>query len=266
MKWRDLFWKKSKTPPPPPEEDDNFVLDPPSVDRVKARLMVQCASWLRSGWEIGVSEELPTPLQLCAWVTRLSPEATDQEIDLHALPIGEWPERAVRDASWAQQSGGMLEWALYLREDLPAWDQRFDWTDVVVQDFQTFPTPDSWQPFLTLRSHDEIEREAMVMETCSWRMRTGQILGGNEKAYAHKLLGRSAQLGHVPLAPDGDLLCSDGRSLADQSPEEFDLVRSIAREKLQALNWLTGQDEEYHSVTCDTIVGWLWAGAWEGKE
>lgn len=233
-------------------------LTPPSPERVKARLMLLCANWLRSGWEMGDGEGLPDPEEIRAWVERLAPEATPEDIANHALPVGDWSQQQVINGTWAGQSGGALEWGLGLKDELEPWDESSWWTDEVQDGFQDFPDPQTWRPDLVLRGAEEIEREAMVIETCLWRLRPGREIRPHAVEYVKKLLARAADLGHVTLAPDGDLLCSDGRSLADRSDDEANRIQSLLTEKLQALNWLCGQEENYTDVTANTIVGWLW--------
>lgn len=230
----------------------------PSPERAKARLMVQCAHWLRSGWEVGQGERLPDPKDLLAWVSRLAPEADASEIANHALPVGEWPDQLTMNGTWAKLSGTTIEWALGLKDDFGEWDEPEWWSDAVHDDFPGFPDPAQWRHDLRLRSWEELERQAMIMETCLWRLRQGPQPDPDAAEYVKKLLARSAAIGHVRLAPDGDLRCSDGRSLADQSDEEAQEILSIVTERLHALNWLTGQEEHYGDITCNTIVGWLW--------
>lgn len=126
---------------------------------------------------------------------------------------------------------------------------------ICVTDFQD---PSALPEGLSLRRLEVIEREAQVVETCFWRIRAGLRLTESDCEYVLKLLGRAAQLGYVHLAPDGDLLCSNGKSLGEQTADSFQLLGSMCKERLQALNWMCGQNPEYDEVTSDTIVYWLW--------
>ena len=86
--------------------------------------------------------------------------------------------------------------------------------------------------------------------------------GGATDDYRKKLMRRAATLGQVTLAADGDLALSDGRSLLELSEEEQAQLGSIQFERLEGLNWLRGQEENWDMITADTIVNWLWDKEW----
>ena len=152
----------------------------------------------------------------------------------------------------------MLAWALGLAEP-PPWDQILAW-DEFAEEFFEFPDPDAWGQHLRLRSIEQIEEVAKAYEARYWRIRHSM---DDNPEYVFKLLGRAAQLGHVELASDGDLLTTGGESLGAVNLDRFDKISSVVLERLKGLNWLCGQEQDWDSIQEDTIVGWLWDEHWE---
>lgn len=260
MDLRKLVGKK----PDPPEENEEEVWTPPSSDAARRRLMVLWANFGRSYIENDIAEgrglgDKPFE-QLQAWLLGpLRHDATPGEIARHEMALGEWPPRLIMNDYWDCEAAIVLQWALGLEDQLPAWDRTDEWAEAT-DDFFDFPDPSTWRSELTLRSSDEIEQMARSYEARYWRIRSSER--PEQEAYGKKLMARAHQLGQVELAPDGDLAFSDGTSIMDAPAESRQAVTSIVIERLQALNWLCGQEASWDDVTCDTIVSWLWDEHW----
>lgn len=220
--------------------------------------MVLWANAARGSAELNYCEDValwtPRIEGLRAWVLdKLAAELSRAEIARHRMGPGEWKEQEAINDCWDQEAAVSLGWALGLLDEYPAWDQPGE----MPVDFFEYPAPESWRPDLSLRSPEEIENQAMIVETHYWRIRVpDRKPSGTE--YGRKLMGRAAALGHVRLAEDGDLALSDGSSFKGLSEEDLDTLRSVQTERLQGLNWLSGHDEDWDNVTSDTIVSWLW--------
>lgn len=255
MNLRDLFKKKD------PEPEPEWI--PPSDAAARCRFMMLWANCGRSYLESQVAEggepreSLP---DLQAWVAGpLAAFATEEELARHAEPAGTWSERDIINDSWDREAAAMLAWALGLLDSPPALDVAADWVPEA-DEFFDFPDPKTWRTNLKLRDADSLEHMAQSYEAMYWRLRT--IEGEGDLDYARKLMGRAHRLGQVDLAPDGDLALSDGRSIVEADDEELGTLTSIAMERLQALNWLCGQDPDWDEISCDTIVSWLWDEHW----
>jgi hypothetical protein len=202
-------------------------------------------------------EEFVEPLR--RWVlSKLGGEATEAEQARHALPLGDWITQEVVDDSWDREGGHMLAWALGLTAP-PPWDEMLAWGEFA-EEFFGFPEPDAWGNDLRLRSIEEIEELAKGYETRYWRIRCSM---DDNPEYVFKLLGRAAQLGHVELASDGDLLTTGGESLGAVDLGRFEKISSVVLERLKGLNWLCGQEAGWDDIRENTIVGWLWDEHWE---
>lgn len=187
---------------------------------------------------------------------------TQAELERHNKPLGNLTERESLDDSWDVEAAWPLIWALGLAQ-MPPWDEERTSPDSI-EDFFDFPDPETWQPDLTLRRIEEIEEAAMAYETRMWRLRHAADVG--DVGYARKLLKRAHLLGHVALAPDGDLALSNGESLSEKSEEYCRHLVSIVTERLCGLNWLCGQEREWDMVNPDSVVEWLWDEKWVGRE
>jgi hypothetical protein len=235
----------------------------PGVDRVKIRLMCLWANMMRAAAEdqFADDEQIWTERiqSLQNWTTnQLAPEQTEAEKIRHAKAPGTWTEREMIQDQWDREASVGLVWALrliptfpYLLEPLLDFD--FDFFD--------FPEAKSWRPDLNLRPWQELEEQAKSVEACYWRIRTPDA-DSNATKYGQKLMQRAAQLGQVRLAKDGDLATHDGKSILKLNEDELSLYRSTLMERLEGLNWLTGQEQDWDDVTSDTVVSWLWDEHW----
>lgn len=254
---KKLFGRGSE---PEPIDEEEI---PPSIDRVKRRLMVFWANGFRAYLEdSGEPDAGETWMTVSSWV--LGPvhwEMTERELAMHRLPFGSWSERQIIDASWNREAAVGLEWALGLRDEMPGWNEPVRLCDAT-EDFYDAPDPLLWRPELSLRHPRQIEFQAASVEAAYWRIR----MGNEQTEYGLKLMGRASRLGQVSLAADGDLALADGRSVASIGEDELSQARSTASERLQGLNWLCGHDPDWDGVAANTIVGWLWDDNWTEPE
>ncbi len=241
------------------EEDP--VPIPPTFERIKKRIFTLWTNGARGYAETVFSSDPGTWKgrieELEAWASMtFIDEMTDAERKLHSLPPGDWTERAQIDCYWDHEALTSLLWATRWLKDFPAWHVE----NVVPLDLFDFPNLEQWGHELVLIPPDEIETQAMITETCYWRLRSDSISPGPEMdEYGRKLMRKAAEFGHVKLATDGDLALTDGRSYKLLSDEENRLAVSCLMERLQGLNWLCGHEEDWDQVTIDTSVSWLWS-------
>ncbi len=250
---------KGKEPPVPPEQE----WFPPTADTVRRRLVILWCNAGRSHFENEHLNKRDVDLEIFEkiknWLSGpLSSDATSREIDRHKAEIGAYTSQERVNDWWDQEAAVVLQWALGMSENLPAWDTYGEWDERTDELFD-LADPLNWQLGRTLRSPDEIESIAQSYEARYWRIRD---MNRGDPAYARKLMGRAHQLGQVELASDGELAFSDGSSVIDGDDDKLSIVTSIVIERLHALNWLCGQDSDWDSITCDTIVSWLWDENW----
>ncbi|MGH3003511.1 MAG: DUF4272 domain-containing protein [Gaiellaceae bacterium] len=172
---------------------------------------------------------------------------------LSRLPTDE-PD--VIDAVWHGESLGTLLWALQLVE-LPPYDRPFASDELAEID----PTGD-----LGLRNAEEIALECESARLWHWRARTTglQLLGAENgrqvelpERYASfdQLVAATAMRGFeqgiLPQPMRGDFRAYD-KVYRHLSPEQHAEAHSIAVERHQALNWLSGLGESWDDVPLDT--------------
>jgi hypothetical protein len=158
-----------------------------------------------------------------------------------------WTPQEVVNATWRQESIGVLLWALSEYEELPPYDSEFANVAEVV------PVLAPTEQFVTqavLRPDDEIERARDVAELWHWRSRTTQLQNAPD-AYAsvreeHDLdaIVRAAathayEQGDIA-EPIGDDFPAFGKAYRDLTDDEYARATSIAMERHLALNWLCG--------------------------
>ena len=248
-------------------EEGIYEQVPPPVDAVRLRFLTLFAMHYRARMELSNvrGEEEPGDEELAtdigAWAELLQPEIADWERDALSRPFGQWEWPEIVNGLWVQEAAHALAWGLHLVPNLLPVDTRMEWSEESLNELMSLPDPASWRTNAILRDPEQCDFAARVVETWYWRLR---VLEKDDSQstweYALKLLSRAAKLGDVTLAADGDLLCTNGVSLKDY--EEIDSVKSIAMERLKALNWLCGHERTYSRVTSDTIVSWLWDENW----
>jgi hypothetical protein len=254
------FWNKKSEDPV--EVEDEFEYQPPSIERVKLRLMVLAANGARVFAEnmfLESPEEWTENIaELRAYVnTELVSELTADEKARHDAPAGAWSESDLLQDSWDREATAPLLWALGIQErthwqhDRPIWDEIFDW-----------PEMKTWRPEAKLLSLDKIDDEQRMYEAIYWRIRAREGESKSHIDYVRKLMGRSAKLKHITIASDGDLANLEGVSVSSWNESFMNHTTSLVMERMQALNWLIGQESDWDKITLDTVVNWLWDEHW----
>lgn len=259
MNLRNIFKKKQE---PVDEVEDEWI--PPLADAVRRRLVILWCNCGRSHFEAdhakGLDIDGETLAKLRAWVCGpLRGDATEREILRHETELGGYSRKDEINDWWDVEAGSVLQWALGLIDRLPAWDCYGEWGEGTDELFDLVD-PLAWGDGLTLRPLEEMEAQAQSSEVRYWRIR--QMGGENDSSYAKKLMARAQKLGQVELTADGELAFSDGSRVIDGDEDKLSFSTSIVMERLQALNWLCGQEADWDSITCDTIVSWLWDENW----
>lgn len=259
MNLRDLFKKKQE-----PAEEPNDEWLPPSADAVRRRLVILWCNCGRSHFESehtkGSEIDAETLAKLREWVCGpLRDDASEHEISRHEAELGSYSKQDILNDWWDIDAAAVLQWALGLTDRLPAWDVYGEWDESTDELFD-LADPLAWRDGLSLRPLEEIEAQAQSHEARYWRIRHLREI--DDHGYAKKLMGRAQKLGQVELTSDGELAFSDGSSVMDAEEDKLSFSTSIVMERLHALNWLCGQDAGWDSITCDTIVSWLWDENW----
>jgi uncharacterized protein DUF4272 len=188
----------------------------------------------------------------------LSPHLSRAEIILLGSPLGEWSPQAIANGQWRGEALAALTWALTL---VPAagFDQPADPRALLA-------AVKFMQPAVDLVSHAQLRNEAEVRgarnvaELWLWRSRSEQIM--REKIAVPVPSGMSIEdiIREAAVAAENDGLFrridgdfpAQGRAYRDLSDEDTSLLRSIASERLYALNWLCGQSPDWDSVETPT--------------
>jgi hypothetical protein len=186
---------------------------------------------------------------------------SSRERTLLEKPLGTWSTQEVANGQWRGEALGVLLWALKPNGNLPP----YDYPNANVMD--SLPPPSDSARFVRnakLRDAAEIIKARSVAELWLWRARTTQLQSDDmtlpggvdlpegwtfekiiataaEKAHGHKLF--------VPIDHDFPAL---NKAYAKLSEEEWCTMRSIAQERLYALNWLCKYAEDWDAVPTGT--------------
>jgi Domain of unknown function (DUF4272) len=192
------------------------------------------------------------------WLIResLADALSSRERALIAKPVTEWTPRESTDATWRNESLGVLLWALSALDDMPPYDARFDRLPALVPllaPTTDFRTAASW------RSADAIARARSIAELWHWRARTRKLQerqdpqpGGHDlDAIARQAATLAQAEGSIPQPIDGDFPAY-GKAYRDLDADEYAAVTSGAVERHYALNWLSGYASDWDSVPTDT--------------
>lgn len=257
-------WQSS----PVDEEDIDGLSPPPDAQRVAARIL--CLATVGAMGDVAIdleqgrtepqeADEFLAKLREWRQAEGLTELYSSVERSLIDRPPSTWTPQEVVNATWRQESIGVLLWALSDYEELPPYDSEFANVAEVV------PVLASTEQFVThavLRPADEIERARDVAELWHWRSRTTQLQNASD-AYAsvreeHDLeaIVRDAathayeqgDIGH-PIGGDFPFFGKAYRELTD---DEYARATSIAMERHFALNWLCGYSEDWDETPTDT--------------
>ncbi len=199
--------------------------------------------------------EAPELAALPSQVEALGTWAEEQDLRKHlsapeqaqfARPLGSWPEHDVVAVSWRKESLGVLLWALSCLAELPPYDEEFpDQTHLECIGWLQ-PTAEFLEG-CELRPAEEIERARRAAQLWDWRARAARLHRAQPrlaKRYNLPQIIREAAArvhaeGGLPAPIAGDFPAL-GRAYGRLREPDLALIQSISRERLLALNWLSG--------------------------
>jgi hypothetical protein len=181
-----------------------------------------------------------------------------QERTLLEKRIGTWSTQEIANGQWRAEGLGVLLWALGAIQPLPPYDKPMSDGDFLNA---FLPDPHRSLEFVekaALRDGREIVRTRGVAELWLWRARTTQLqLTGTAppKGWTFdKIIGLAVEKASgdgffVPI--NGDFP-AHGKAYRKLSQDEWEEMRSIAQERLYALNWLCGYATNWDQVPTGT--------------
>jgi len=194
-----------------------------------------------------------------AWMKRegLLEAASVHERLLLEKPLGTWERQEVADGQWREEGLLVLMWALRPGTDLLPYDQIVSESELT----KLVPHPSAAQAFIAkakLRDFREISKARDVAELWLWRARTTQIQRDHVKLPKGRTFEEIIRTAATQAEKDGLFMSIDhdfpalGRSYAKLSETQWYTMRSIATERLYALNWLCGYSDDWDHVPTDT--------------
>ena len=169
-------------------------------------------------------------------------------------------------SSWRVEALGVLVWALDSRTDFPPYDRLAHETNLeaniwkLILDISSLDLREA-QAFIAqakLRDARAIRNSRDVAELWLWRARTTELqrkhVAPPEGMTFEGIIAEAAKAGEQDglfTAIDNDFPAL-GRSYAKLSETEWYRMRSIAGERLYALNWLCGYSDNWDTVPTDT--------------
>ena len=182
-----------------------------------------------------------------------------KERKLMAADCGKWSPRDAINASWRLEAAGVIAWSVGLLPDLPAWDVKFD--EKSLPKAIGFQVPIAFTLGRLLpRPEEEIRRTRDIAERWLWRARTTQLMKEkpNTPLPPGMTFGKIIRLAAEKCGEEGlfEPIRGDfpafGKGYHDLDDDEWSTMRSIATERLYALNWLCGCCANWDKVQCGT--------------
>jgi hypothetical protein len=175
---------------------------------------------------------------------------------LIAKPLAEWTQQELTNASWRNESLGVLLWALSALDEMPPYDAGFERLPALVP--LLAPTGD-FRERASLRPPDVIGRARDVAELWHWRARTRQleergepqVAGHDLDAIARQAAALAHADGSMPPTIDEDFPAY-GKPYRALDADEYAAVSSSAAERHYALNWLCGFASDWDRVPTAT--------------
>jgi hypothetical protein len=174
--------------------------------------------------------------------------------------IGKWKEQDIKDASWEAESLLVIEWALGVNDQIPAYDQAAEENIKEVKELLSTQKPKEFVSGAKLRPETEISRARDIAELWLWRARTTQIQK-DPKRYPppkgwtyEKIIQATVEKAEAEgvFKNIGNDFPAYGKSYRDLTEQEHSLATSLARERLRGLNWLCGYAQDWDEVPTDT--------------
>jgi|CXWL01.1.fsa_nt_gi hypothetical protein len=182
-------------------------------------------------------------------------ELSDYEMRFLATPNPEMSRRDIVDGNWALQAAGTIGWALGL----------LDWKHIPdgfeLGDFPRHVADLSLES-ITNQSNPRHKHAIELMNSVScaylWRVRQQQFVKNANllkrpkyKRYIREFVSEVDKTALAPHSVDGDFSIN-GAPFFKLDDDDMSFVGSHANERLRALNWLLGQEEQYSDISCDT--------------
>lgn len=236
-----------------PEEE--FSLTPPSEERVQRRAWalscVVCRAFMESFDDAAEAATLQS--RILSWIDAidLRSEFEPSEITMIEADIGVLSPQDVANGSWRSEGLAVLAWAL-ARNELPAHDVMVD--PSAAANSVLFLAEDALdrRHELRLRSADELAKLSAVQLALHWRLREFSLRATplDFRKFVETAWFGPLSIEGVELAEND--LAIDGVPLSKAPVDRFQQCRSIAMERHQAINWLSGWDEIYSEVDTST--------------
>lgn len=212
-------------------------------------------------WTKTFNESLPETLATLEHNGTLD-AATQREMEELHRPVGEWSMQEIFNAHWSLEAIIVLEWALGLRNEIPDYSLG---PVYVSKEEQPFPTENRVklvdEGLLTsarLRPADTILDARETAETWLWRARTTQIILDGVKPPEGMDFDQIIEISAKGNEGEGRFITIEndypafGKPYRDLEEDEWCAMRSVATERLRALNWLCGYAEDWDEVPLGT--------------
>lgn len=239
------------------EEEEVAEPVPPSADRVLRRAMVLAAVTNRAFMELDdkPQEELESLRQeLLAWIqdAGISDEIEPDEWEILQVPVGTVPEQSTIDAIWRLEGLGILAWALKLYP-LVVYDELVNTAES--QEVVGIYDAERTRELLVrpaLRPPAELEHLRKQVLAFNWRMVNFRVRPG---AMDFVAFSKNCWFGSFDISPFRIIkkdLAIDNAAISHADPHSIDRCNSAARERHQAINWLSGYARLYSDVDTST--------------
>ena len=175
------------------------------------------------------------------WLDRehLLEHLSSRDTDLLARPLGSWEDRHLADASWHLEGVGVLLWALGFLAEVAPYDQMVE-LDALLPTLGIFGPTATFFERACLRETATLEQALDVAGLWEWRARVDQLQRRSGLMPAPQSLATAVSRLHLGTPPSLDDFPACGRAYRDLGLEERSLCANLARERLQALEWVCG--------------------------
>ncbi len=249
-------------------DDDSIEINLRRPDEIGRRLVALGAVLTRVGLESnapvgGAAEDIADAeeerFDLLAWLRSeiVIDSLSLSERALLEAPVGSLPFETVAGFSWQAERFAVVAWTTSLVDALPDIHQEAD----INAPLAVVPTPwDNVSGFtatLELRTDEELAAELERAEIWLWRAETEEarrIASRDELAEIAEaiaeVVAEGVETGLLERAPDGDFFVG-GKSFHRLSEDARARIAVIASERLRALNWLRGAEDDWDNLSAE---------------
>ena len=197
--------------------------------------------------------------RLLKWLSaeKIMPHLSPSEQTILHRPFGSWTERTLFSVGWRTEALGMMLWALKRIETIPAYDDQFHPSEMIVPLDVLHPTIDFiWTA--ALRPVRELRRARDCAEQWNWRSRATELErmgvrppeGVTFSDVIRFTAERALKHGHLSYLIHGDFPAF-GKAYVDLTEDEYNLTSSIAYERYFALNWVCELSSSWEGIRID---------------